>query len=56
MYFNVAFLSFYLRKLEIRWAAQGVKLICLRDDQHVSSIALVTREEDEPVVSKNQAQ
>ena len=37
-------------------AAQGVKLIRLRDDQHVSSIALVTREEDEPVVSENQAQ
>lgn len=30
-------------------AAQGVKLIRLRDDQHVSSIAIVEREDDEVV-------
>ena len=30
-------------------AAQGVKLIRLRDDQHVSSIAIVEREDDEAV-------
>ena len=34
---------------QIGRAAQGVKLIRLRDDQHVSSIAIVEREDDEVV-------
>ena len=34
-------------------AAQGVKLIRLRDDQHVSSIAIVEREDDEVVQAES---
>lgn len=34
-------------------AAQGVKLIRLRDDQHVSSIAIVEREDDEVIQAES---